>query len=156
MLPNVGLAIITDVGDKDDIHPTRKEPVGERLALLARGIAYGQERLTYSGPIYHSLEIRGSEAIVSFDHVGRGLETDGSTLQGFAIAGKDRRFVWADARIEGDTVVVTSPQVPHPAAVRYGWADYPVVNLQNKADLPASPFRTDNFPMLTGPKPLNR
>ena len=157
VLPKVGLAIITDVGDKDDIHPVKKEPVGARLALLARGMVYGEGRLTYSGPIYNGMEIHGNKAIISFDHVGRGLEVDGGgALKGFAIAGPDRKFVWADARIEENQVVVSSPEVPHPAAVRYGWADYPVVNLRNKAGLPASPFRTDNFPMLTGPKLVNK
>ena len=156
VLPNVGLAVITDVGDKDDIHPVKKEPVGARLALLARGIAYGESRLTWSGPIYSGMEIHGDRALISFDHVGRGLQVDGGgPLKGFAIAGKDRKFVWASAKIEGEKVVVSSPEVPHPAAVRYGWADFPVINLENKSGLPASPFRTDNFPMLTGPNLVN-
>lgn len=151
ILPNVGMAVITDVGDKDDIHPTKKEPVGARLALAARGVAYGED-VTYSGPIYRSLVIEGPRAIVSFDHTGRGLAAKGDELKGFAIAGADRKFVWADAEIKGDTVIVSSPEVAHPVAVRYGWADFPVVNLFNKSGLPASPFRTDNFPMVTGPK----
>jgi sialate O-acetylesterase len=151
VLPNVGMAVITDVGDKDDIHPTKKEPVGGRLALAARGIAYG-EKLTYSGPLYRELEIEGNQAIVSFDFVGRGLDARGGKLQGFAIAGRDRKFVWADARIKADRVIVSSPEVPEPVAVRYGWSDFPVVNLFNRDGLPASPFRTDSFPMTTGPK----
>jgi sialate O-acetylesterase len=150
-LPNVGMAVITDVGDKDDIHPPKKEPVGHRLALAARAIAHGQN-LIYSGPRFRSLAIEGDEAIVSFDHAAGGLEAKGSELQGFAIAGDDRHFVWAQAEIRGDKVVVSSPEVPRPVAVRYGWADFPVVNLFNKAGLPASPFRTDSFPMTTGPK----
>ncbi len=151
VLPNVGMAVITDVGDKDDIHPTKKEPVGGRLALAARTIAYG-EKIVSSGPSYRSLAIEGNQAILSFDDVGRGLEARGGSLQGFAIAGADRKFVWATAEIQGDKVVVSSPDVPHPVAVRYGWADFPVVNLFNKEGLPASPFRTDSFPMVTGPK----
>lgn len=155
LLPNVGLAVITDAGDKDDIHPMKKEPVGQRLALLARGIAYGEE-ITYSGPVYRSSEIRGRRVVLTFDHAGEGLEAEGGELKGFAIAGPDRKFHWAQAEIEGGKVVVQSPEVPRPEAVRYGWADYPVVTLRNQEGLPASPFRTDNFPMLTGPKPANR
>jgi sialate O-acetylesterase len=151
VLPNVGMAVITDAGDKDDIHPSRKAPVGGRLALAARGIAYG-EKVVWSGPAYRSLKVEGHKAILSFDNVGGGLEAREGALKGFAIAGADKKFVWADAAIEGDKVVVTSRAVLHPVAVRYGWSDFPVVNLFNKAGLPASPFRTDAFPMLTGPK----
>ena len=150
-LPNVGMAVITDVGDKDDIHPAKKGPVGERLARAARGIAYG-EKVVYSGPIYRAMRIERDKAYIAFDHVGRGLIAKDGELKGFAIAGEDRKFVWAKAEIQGNEVIVSSPEVPHPVAVRFGWADYPVVNLFNKEGLPASPFRTDNFPMLTGPK----
>lgn len=177
-LPKVGMAVITDVGDRDDIHPTKKEPVGARLALSARRIAYG-EKIVHSGPTYRSMNVRGDRIVLSFDHVGRGLDGrdvpelpagllagagrpgwvyDADTgdlrkpLVGFAIAGADRKFVWATARIRGNEVVVSSPAVPKPVAVRYGWADYPVVNLWNKNGLPASPFRTDDFPMITAPK----
>jgi sialate O-acetylesterase len=151
VLPNVGVAVITDVGDKDDIHPAKKAPVGERLALEARVIAYA-EKITGFGPVFKSAHFAGDKAVISFDHVGKGLEAQGGKLQGFAIAGPDRKFVWADAQIQGDSVVVSSPAVSNPVAVRYGWADYPVVNLWNKDGLPASPFRTDDFPMVTGPK----
>jgi sialate O-acetylesterase len=147
-LPNVGLAVITDVGEKDDIHPKKKEPVGTRLALAARGIAYS-EKIEYSGPAYKSMKVKGDKAIISFDHASSGLEARGGELQGFAVCGDDKKFVWAKAEIDGDKVVVSSPQVTKPIAVRYGWADYPVVNLWNKAGLPASPFRTDDFPMVT-------
>ncbi|MGV3772785.1 MAG: sialate O-acetylesterase [Verrucomicrobiales bacterium] len=150
VLPNVGMAVITDVGDKDDIHPGKKEPVGARLALLARKMAYGQDIVAHS-PAYKSLEIKNNQAIVAFDHVGGGLKAEGEKLSGFSIAGADRKFVWADAKIEGDKVIVSSDKVSNPVAVRYGWADYPVVNLFNKEGLPASPFRTDAFPMVTGP-----
>jgi sialate O-acetylesterase len=150
-LPKVGMAVITDLGDKDDIHPTNKEPVGGRLALAARGIAYG-EKIVCSGPTYRSMKVQDGKVVLSFDSVGKGLEARNGELHGFAIAGADKKFVWAQADIQGDQVVVSSPQVLQPVAVRYGWADYPVVNLWNKNGLPASPFRTDDFPMVTGPK----
>jgi len=151
-LPKVGLAVITDVGDKDDIHPTKKVPVGERLALAARVIAY-RERINGLSPAYDSVQFQGGKAVVKFKRVGSGLEARGGELTGFAIAGPDRKFVWAKAEIVGpDKVVVSSPEVPNPVAVRYGWADYPVVNLWSKDGLPASPFRTDDFPMVTAPK----
>jgi sialate O-acetylesterase len=150
-LPKVGMAVITDVGDKDDIHPTKKEPVGARLALAARGITYG-EKIVDSGPLYKNMKVDGDKIILSFDSAGAGLESRDGDLKGFAIAGSDQKFVWGKAEIQGDRVVVSSPAVPHPVAVRYGWADYPVVNLWNKDGLPASPFRTDDFPMVTAPK----
>lgn len=151
VLPRVGMVVTTDVGDPNDIHPRKKRPVGERLALAARAIAYG-EKITHSGPIYRRMDLRDGKIVLHFDHVGRGLEARGGPLTGFAICGADRKFVWADAEISGDTVVVSSPQMPQPVAVRYGWADCPVVNLWNKDGLPASPFRTDDFPMITAPK----
>jgi sialate O-acetylesterase len=142
ILPNVGMAVITDVGEENDIHPKKKEPVGARLALQARKIAYG-ESIVASGPTFKSLRVDGSKAIVRFDHVGSGLEARGGALQGFAVAGADGKFVWADAAISGNTVVLSSPKVAQPTAVRYGWANYPVVNLWNKDGLPANPFRSD-------------
>jgi sialate O-acetylesterase len=154
-LPGVGVAVITDYGEERDIHPKKKQPVGERLALLARGIAYKEKGLVYSGPIYKSHKIKGNEIEISFDHVGSGLVAkDGDKLKGFAICGEDKKWVWADARINEtkDKVIVSSPEVKKPIAVRYGWADYPEGNLYNKEGLPASPFRTDNFPMITMPK----
>ncbi len=150
-LPKVGMAVITDVGEQGDIHPRKKEPVGARLALAARGIAYG-EKIEYSGPAYKSMAVQGSDAVLSFDHVDGGLEARGSELKGFAICGPDHKFVWAKAEIRGDKVIVSSPSVTEPVAVRYGWADYPVVNLWNKSGLPATPFRTDDFPLITAPK----
>ena len=151
VLPKVGLAVITDVGDEKDIHPRKKRPVGERLALAARGIAYG-ERIEYSGPVYKALRVDRGKAILSFDHVGQGLEARDGELKGFAICGAEGKFSWAKAEIEKDKVIVSSPEVAQPVAVRYGWADYPVVNLWNRDGLPATPFRTDVFPMLTAPK----
>ena len=151
VLPKVGMAVITDVGEEKDIHPRKKVPVGARLALAARGIAYG-EKIEFSGPLYKSLKIDGGKAVLSFAHVGKGLEARDGELKGFAICGEDRKWVWAKAEIQGNTVVASSPEVSKPVAVRYGWADYPVVNLWNKDGLPATPFRTDDFPMVTAPK----
>jgi sialate O-acetylesterase len=151
-LPNVGLAIITDVGDKDDIHPPMKAIVGERLALAGRVIAYGESFAGLS-PLFKHATFGGGKATVEFEHVGKGLVARDGELKGFAIAGADRKFVWAEARIQGeDKVIVRSPLVAEPVAVRYGWADHPVVNLFSETGLPASPFRTDDFPMVTGPK----
>jgi sialate O-acetylesterase len=149
--PNTAMAVITDVGEERNIHPTKKQPVGERLALAARALAYG-EKIEYSGPNYESLTISGPQAIVHFKHVGLGLVAKGEKLTGFTIAGEDKTFHDAEAKIEGDTVIVSSPEVAKPVAIRYGWANYPVVNLWNKEGLPASPFRTDDFRGKTQPK----
>ena len=150
-MPNTAEAVITDVGEENDIHPKRKEPVGARLARAALALAYGR-KIEYSGPVYDSMKVEGNRAVLSFTHVDGGLEARGGALEGFTVAGEDRKFVKADARIEGDKVVVSSPQVQPPVAVRYGWANFPVVNLWNKEGLPASPFRTDDFPGVTQPK----
>jgi sialate O-acetylesterase len=150
-LKKVGMAVITDVGDKDDIHPTKKEPVGARLALLARKITYG-EKIVADGPTYKRASFKNGKAVLSFDNLDGGLDAKGGELTGFAIAGDDKKFVWAKAVIEDDKIVVSSPEVSAPAAVRYGWSDFPVVNLFNKAGLPATPFRTDDWPMVTAPK----
>jgi sialate O-acetylesterase len=150
-VPKTGLAVITDVGDARDIHPRKKAPVGARLALAARAIAY-KEKIVYSGPIYDKKDIEGNKVILSFKHVGGGLTRSGDKLLGFTICGKDHKFVNAGAEIKGDQVVVSSPDVSEPVAVRYAWADCPVANLQNKEGLPAAPFRTDDFPMVTAPK----
>lgn len=139
---NTGLAVITDVGDEKDIHPKDKRPVGERLARLARKLAYGED-IVASGPSFRSASVDGKRIVVSFDNVGKGLEVRGRRLTGFAIAGSDEKFVNADATLAGDRVSVSSASVPSPAYVRFGWANYPVVNLWNKDGLPAVPFRTD-------------
>lgn len=151
VLPNVGMAVITDVGDENDIHPTKKAPVGARLALAARRIAY-REKSHPLQPTYRAMITAGNRIELSFDFVGAGLVAQGGELKGFAIAGPDARFVWAKAEIKGNKVVVSSPDVPHPVAVRYGWADYPIGNLWNKNGLPATPFRTDTFPLTTQPR----
>jgi sialate O-acetylesterase len=149
--PKTGMAVITDVGDEKDIHPKRKQQVGARLAIAARAVAYG-ESIEPTGPIFDRLEIKGREAIVRFSHLGGGLEAKGDKLTGFTVAGDDKKFHNAEAKIDGDTVVVSSDQVQQPVAVRFGWAQYPVVNLWSKDGLPASPFRTDEFPLTTQPK----
>lgn len=140
------IAVALDIGDAKDIHPKNKQEVGRRLALDALALAYGQD-VEYAGPTFSKMDVDGNKAILHFDHLGGGLESKGGeSLKGFAIAGQDKKFVWGDAKIEGDTVVVTSPEVQHPAAVRYGWANNGMSdNLINKAGLPAPPFRTDTI-----------
>lgn len=150
-LPRTGMAVITDVGDPKDIHPRNKGPVGDRLALAARAIAYG-EPIEFSGPIYQSMEVVINTAVLSFKHVGKGLEARDGPLTGFTVAGDDHKFHNAQAEIKDGKVFVSSSEVSHPVAVRYGWANCPVVNLWNKDGLPASPFRTDDFQMVTKPK----
>lgn len=138
---NTAMVVTLDVGDAQDIHPADKGPVGARLALAARAVAYG-EKLTYSGPVYNKLTIQGDKAVLSFTHVGDGLVADGP-LEGFTLAGADGVFRPAQAEVVGQTVVVYTPAVPAPVAVRYGWANIAEGNLFNQAGLPATPFRTD-------------
>lgn len=140
--PRTAMIVTTDVGNADNIHPTRKRPVGERLAIAARTLSYG-EKIVSSGPVFQTMAIRENRAIISFSHVGGGLIVKGGALKGFTISGKDEKFFPAEAVIEGDTVVVRSAQVVEPVAVRYNWAFLPDGNLFNREDLPASPFRTD-------------
>ncbi len=144
-LPSTGMAVTIDLGEWNDIHPDNKKDVGERLALIARHFNYGEKKLVYSGPLYQSSVTEGNKIIVSFTNIGSGLiSIDGEELSEFAIAGADKRFVWARARIAGDKVEVWSDEVPEPEYVRYAWADNPVdPNLYNAEKLPASPFRTD-------------
>jgi sialate O-acetylesterase len=139
---NSAMAVTTDVGNANDIHPNQKEPVGQRLALAARALAYG-EKIEYSGPLYDSMKASGGKITLSFRHTGGGLLAKDGALKGFTIAGKDQKFVPAKAEIQGDTVVVSAEGVTDPEAVRYGWDNVPDVNLFNKEGLPASPFRTD-------------
>lgn len=142
-IPNSAMAVTIDVGDAHDIHPTNKRPVGERLALAARALAYG-ESIEYSGPLFRTVQVVGQRAILSFDHLGGGLVANDGELKGFTIAGADRVFHPARARIVGDTVEVASDDVPAPSAVRYAWANVPEGNLYNRSGLPASPFATDS------------
>ena len=144
-LPGVGLAVTIDVGDPKDLHPHRKAEVGQRLALWALGATYKQP-IVYSGPIYKSMEVEQNKIRIRFTDIGAGLEARGGDLRGFAIAGADRKFYWASAVIDGDSVIVSSPQVSSPVAARYAWGDSPECNLFNRDGLPASPFRTDTWP----------
>ena len=133
----------------NDIHPHQKEPVAHRLALAAQKLAYGKD-VPYGGPVYKSMQVEGNCIVLMFDRIGGGLAVKGDRLEGFIIAGNDRKFVNAEAQIKGDNVIVFSSKVADPIAVRYGWADYPIVNLFNKAGLPASPFRTDAWTVSNG------
>lgn len=145
-VPGTALAVTYDVGEWNDIHPLDKKTMARRLFLGARKLVYG-EKLVASGPMYEGMEVNGNRVILSFTDVGRGLASrDGKELKHFAIAGADRNFVWAEAEIKGNKVVVHSPEVEHPVAVRYAWSDNPEeANLCNKDGLLASPFRTDNW-----------
>ena len=144
-VPNNGMAVTIDIGEADNIHPRNKQDVGKRLAHWALAKVYGKD-VVASGPLYKSSRQADGKIVVEFNYVNGGLAArDGVKLTGFAIAGADKKFVWADAQIVGDTVVVSSPAVPAPLAVRYAWANNPPCNLVNKAGLPASPFRTDDW-----------
>lgn len=144
-LPKTGMAVIIDIGEADDIHPRNKQDVGYRLALAALHDTYGKD-LVYSGPVYKAMTVEGSAVTVEFDHVGGGLVAKGEEkVHGFALAGEDMQFYWADGKIVNNKVVLTSAEVETPVAVRYAWADNPsTANLYNKEGLPAGPFRTDN------------
>jgi sialate O-acetylesterase len=141
---NTAMAVAIDLGEWNDIHPDNKKTVGERLALAALKNAYS-ENIIHSGPLYQSHTIEGNKIIISFSNTGSGLLTnDGEAPAEFAIAGADKKFVWAKAKIEGDKIIVWNDAVTNPLYVRYAWADNPVnPNLYNKEWLPASPFRTD-------------
>lgn len=143
--PYSALAVTYDVGEWNDIHPLDKKTVARRLFLGARKIVYG-EKVTASGPVYKDMKIDGNKIILTFTETGRGLMAEGGSLKHFAIAGADRKFVWADAVIKGNTVVVSSSRIDAPVAVRYAWSDNPEdANLCNKDGLLASPFRTDGW-----------
>lgn len=145
-LPHTGMAVTIDLGEWNDIHPDNKKGVGDRLALIARGLNYGEKNVVYSGPMYQSAEVKGNKIIINFTHTGSGLiAIDGEELSEFAIAGADKKFVWANAKISGNRVEVWSDEISQPKYVRYAWADNPVnPNLYNVEGLPASPFRTDS------------
>jgi len=153
-LSNTAMVVAIDVGDSADIHPKNKQEVGRRLSLAASKLAYGEE-LTWSGPLYKSMVLNSGRCLISFNATGEGIiSKDSKELTGFVIAGTDRRFLPAHAKIEGNQVVVWSEKVPHPVAVRYAWANHPGgCNLYNKIKsgviLPASPFRTDDWPGIT-------
>jgi len=149
-LPKTGMAVAIDIGDAKDIHPNNKQDVGQRLWYAAERVAYGNRGAEESGPLFASVTYSGGVARVRFSNARLGLKTmDSGPVKGFEIAGADYKFVWADARIDGDSVVVSSPAVKSPVAVRYGWADNPECTLYSGAGLPASPFRTDDRPGTT-------
>lgn len=146
-LENVGIAGTMDLGELDDIHFKDKQDVGKRMALWALARVYGRRDLVYSGPVYQSMDVQGSQVIVHFSHAGSGLASrDGEPLDWFQLAGADGRFVDAQARIRGKDVVVLSLAIPHPVAVRFGWSNVAQPNLMNKEGLPALPFRSDATP----------
>ncbi len=146
-VPNVGMAVTMDIGEKDDIHPRNKHDVGKRLSLWALAKTYNRPEIVYFGPLYRAMRVRGDTAHITFDYAGSGLVAKDGPLREFEIAGIDRRFVPAEAVIDGDnTVRVSSPQVPNPVAVRYAFKNWAEANLFNVEGLPASSFRTDNWP----------
>ena len=145
-LTNTGMVVTIDIGNSKNIHPKNKQEVGRRLALQAAANTYGQ-KVVFSGPVFHSFQIVGSKIDLKFSSVGGGLKiiNDKKKLSGFAIAGVDKIFYWADAEIQGDKIIVSSKQVEFPVAVRYGWSNNPDCSLYNTENLPASPFRTDDW-----------
>ena len=147
--PNTGMVVTMDVADPRDIHPKDKVTVGRRLALWARAGTYGERGLVCSGPLYRSTQVEGASIRLGFEHVGGGLVARGGDLTHFTIAGADRRFVAAQARIDGDTIVVSSSEVAQPVAVRFAWGAADEPNLCNAEGLPASSFRTDDWPGST-------
>jgi sialate O-acetylesterase len=148
-LPNTGMACIIDIGDANTIHPLNKQEVGRRLALIANKLT-NESKAIASGPVYKNYKINGNSIIIDFENTGLGLSTnDGKDVTGFAIAGNDKQFYWANAYIEGNNIVVHSDKVIEPEAVRYAWADNPVCNLINSEGLPAMPFRTDAWKGIT-------
>lgn len=149
--PNTGMVVTMDIGDPNNIHPKNKKPVGERLAGLALARDYGRQDLVDSGPLFQRSEVEGASIRLHFKHVGGGLSTtDGKAPSHFVIAGADQTFVAADAEIDGDSIVVHSDAVAKPVAVRYGWGSGDTPNLSNQDGLPASSFRTDDWPITAG------
>ena len=144
-MPNTGMAVTIETAPDGDLHPKNKQAVGDRLARIAASMVYGKPVVS-QGPRFESMSKQGNTVRLKFSHAEGGIVTkEGAPAQGFAIAGADRKFVWGNAKIEGDTVVVSSAEIAEPVAVRYGWADNPLVSLYNKAGLPAAPFRTDDW-----------
>ena len=146
-LPNTAMVVAIDNADSNDmnnVHPKNKQEIGRRLAIAAEAIAYGN-KIVYSGPVFEKMEIEGNRIRLHFKHTGSGLMAKDGALKGFAIAGDDRKFIWANATIEGNTIVVATPEVTKPIAVRYGWSNNPPTSLYNNENLPASPFRTDEW-----------
>jgi sialate O-acetylesterase len=149
-LPKTGMAITIDIGDAKNTHPTNKQEVGRRLSLWALGTVYGKDVPAISGPLPTSSLINSNTITVTFKHANGGLKTkDGGPVKGFQIAGADQQWKPGAAKLDGDKVIVSSPHISAPAAVRYAWQDLPDCNLYNAGDLPASPFRTDDWPVPT-------
>lgn len=145
-VPQTGMAVTIDIGEWNDIHPLNKKDVGRRLALAAQAVAYHDKKTVFSGPVFQSIKIKDSNAILTFSKGDKLTSKEGQPLKGFAIAGADGQFVWADAHIKKNKIMVSNSGIPNPVAVRYAWADNPEgANLYNKAGLPASPFRTDAY-----------
>ncbi len=145
VIPNSGMVVTTDVGDAQNIHPIDKQTVGYRLALIARAKTYGENKLVYSGPIYNHMKIKKQKAQLFFDYAESGLKKTGDVLKEFEIAGEDQIFYPADAKIDGKTIIVSAAKVKEPVAVRFAWKAVPEPNLFNNDNLPASPFRTDDW-----------
>ena len=144
-VPNTGMAVTTDITELDDIHPHNKQDVGKRLALWALAKTYSKENIIYSGPLYRSMAVEGDKIRISFDHIGSGLASrDDKPLTWFEIAGPDKKFQKANAKIDGDTVLVSDEQITDPIAVRFAWHQEAIPNLINKEGLPASPFTTES------------
>jgi sialate O-acetylesterase len=144
-LPNTGMAVTIDIGDEKDVHPHNKEPLGDRLTRIALANVYHRQ-IEYSGPVYESMSIEGATIRLKFSHLGGGLVAKGGPLKWFQVAGADRKFLDAEARVDGDAIVVSRADVTVPQAVRYAWDNYPEgCNLYNAAGLPAAPFRTDQW-----------
>lgn len=151
------MAVTTDIGNAKDIHPTNKQDVGLRLAPIALNNVYGKKRV-YSGPAFKSQEVKGNEIILTFNNIGTGLATSDNSenVKGFEIAGSDKVFHSAKAIIKNNKIIVSSAEVPNPVAVHYGWADDDTeINLYNKEKFPASPFRTDNWELITASEKYN-
>ncbi len=142
------MAVTIDIGEYNNIHPSNKKDVGERLALWALAKDYGKD-IEYSGPLYEGYRIEDEQIRITFSHADSGLVFKDGKAKGFAIAGADRTFVWAQAKIEGENIVVFSDKVKEPVSVRYGWDFDPETSLYNKAGLPGSPFRTDDWNGVT-------
>jgi sialate O-acetylesterase len=148
-LPNTGMAVTIDIGDGNDIHPANKQDVGKRLAGLARNKVYG-ENYSYFSPLFKTMKIENDKITIEFENVYEGLKTsDNAEIKGFAIAGEDKKFVWAKAEIKENRVEIRSPKVKNPVAVRYAWSSNPECNLVNSIGLPVSPFRTDTWKGVT-------
>jgi sialate O-acetylesterase len=146
-VPNVGMAVLMDIGQQKDIHPVNKLDVGKRLSLWALAKTYGRKDVVYSGPLYKGMKVENGSIRISFNYTDGGLMAKGGPLTDFMIAGEDRKFIPAKAVIDGNSVVVSSPDINNPVAVRYAWSNWASPNLFNMAGLPASSFRTDDWPL---------